>query len=116
MPGGRGDAGADAVAPSYSVTVLPAAAVPVKVGVVMLVRLSEFNTRYPTPPIRGVGSGGALRPVTLTNGTHSLTAKATDVAGNLGSASGALSVTIDGAAPAAPSVPGPAPHIRQGCV
>jgi hypothetical protein len=38
-------------------------------------------------------------------GTHTITAKATDQAGNVGVASGALSVTIDTSAPAAPSTP-----------
>ena len=40
----------------------------------------------------------------LANGSHSLTATATDAAGNTGAASGALSVTIDTAAPAAPTI------------
>src|SRR4029078_6731119 len=40
----------------------------------------------------------------LTNGTHSLTATATDVAGNTGVASSALTVTVDTAAPAAPTI------------
>jgi serralysin len=42
---------------------------------------------------------------TMANGTHSITAKATDVAGNVGAASTALSVTVDTVAPAAPSTP-----------
>ena len=42
-PGRRGDAGADPVVPSNSVTVLPASAVPVKVGVVTLVMLSVLR-------------------------------------------------------------------------
>ena len=42
---------------------------------------------------------------TLANGIHSITAKATDVAGNVSAASAALSVTIDTVAPAAPSAP-----------
>src|SRR6185369_5139481 len=40
----------------------------------------------------------------LTNGAHSLTATATDVAGNTSAASGALSVTIDASAPATPAI------------
>ena len=40
----------------------------------------------------------------LTNGAHSLTATATDVAGNTSGASAALSVTIDTAAPVAPTI------------
>src|SRR5262249_47412188 len=42
---------------------------------------------------------------TLSQGTHSITAKATDLAGNTSVASGALSVSIDTAAPSAPSIP-----------
>ncbi len=40
----------------------------------------------------------------LANGAHSLTATATDVAGNTGVASAALSVTVDTTAPVAPSI------------
>ena len=40
----------------------------------------------------------------LANGTHSLTATATDAAGNTGAASAALSVTVDAAAPGAPAI------------
>ena len=40
----------------------------------------------------------------LTNGAHSLTATASDAAGNTGAASAALSVTIDTTAPVAPSI------------
>ncbi len=40
----------------------------------------------------------------LANGAHSLTATATDAAGNTGTASAALSVTIDTTAPVAPSI------------
>ncbi|KAB8044655.1 Ig-like domain-containing protein, partial [Janthinobacterium aquaticum] len=41
----------------------------------------------------------------LGDGTHSLTVRATDAAGNRSAASAALTVTIDTGAPAAPSVP-----------
>src|SRR6185295_7300334 len=40
----------------------------------------------------------------LTNGAHSLSATATDVAGNTSAASSALSVTIDTVAPAVPTI------------
>ena len=40
----------------------------------------------------------------LSNGVHNLTAKATDVAGNTGVASSALSVTIDTTAPVVPTI------------
>ena len=39
----------------------------------------------------------------LADGTHGITAKATDVAGNVSIASAALAVTIDTKAPAAPT-------------
>ena len=42
---------------------------------------------------------------TLSNGIHSITAKATDVAGNVSAASAALSVTVDAKAPARPQAP-----------
>ena len=40
----------------------------------------------------------------LANGSHSLTATATDAAGNTGAASAALNVTVDTAAPGAPAI------------
>ena len=50
------------------------------------------------------GSGAwSYTTAALANGSHSLTATATDAAGNTGAASAALSVTIDTAAPAAPT-------------
>src|SRR6185312_9989924 len=51
------------------------------------------------------GSGNwSYTTAALANGAHSLTATATDVAGNTSAASGALSVTIDAAAPVVPSI------------
>ncbi len=52
------------------------------------------------------GSGAwTLTPTgTLSNGAHSLTATATDAAGNTGAASTAMSVTVDTAAPVAPTI------------
>ena len=50
------------------------------------------------------GSGNwSYTTAALANGGHSLTATATDVAGNTSAASSVLSVTIDTAAPVAPS-------------
>lgn len=52
------------------------------------------------------GSGNwSITASTLADGVHSLTATSTDTAGNTSAASTALSVTIDTAAPAAPSTP-----------
>ena len=51
------------------------------------------------------GSGAwSYTTAALSNGAHSLTATATDAAGNTGVASSALSVTIDTTAPVAPSI------------
>jgi hypothetical protein len=54
-----------------------------------------------------VATGGTwgITASTLVNGVHSITAKATDVAGNVSAASAALSVTIDTMVPGAPSAP-----------
>ena len=51
------------------------------------------------------GSGAwSYTTAALSNGAHSLTATATDVAGNTGAASSALDVTIDTVAPVAPTI------------
>ena len=51
------------------------------------------------------GSGAwSYTTAALSNGAHSLTATATDAAGNTGVASTALAVTIDTTAPVAPSI------------
>ena len=51
------------------------------------------------------GSGAwSYTTAALTNGAHSLTATATDAAGNTGVASTALAVTIDTTAPVAPTI------------
>src|SRR5206468_3734374 len=63
--------------------------------------------------VDGVGdSTGSASPYSITaspllDGSFSLTAKATDTAGNTSVASGSLSVTIDTSAPAAPATPDP---------
>ena len=52
------------------------------------------------------GTGNwSITSSTLTNGAHTVTARQTDVAGNLGAASAGLVVTIDTVAPAAVSAP-----------
>ena len=51
------------------------------------------------------GSGAwSYTTAALSNGAHSLTATATDAAGNTGAASTALAVTIDTTAPVAPTI------------
>jgi hypothetical protein len=48
-------------------------------------------------------SGAFSLDVTLAAGARSITAKATDVAGNVGAASAVLAITVDGTPPAAPT-------------
>ena len=61
------------------------------------------------------GSGAwSYTAAALANGAHSLTATATDAAGNTGVASAALSVTIDTTAPSAPSITSFSPDTRHG--
>jgi hypothetical protein len=48
-------------------------------------------------------SGAFSLDVTLAAGTRAITAKATDAAGNVSAASAALTITVDGTAPAAPT-------------
>ncbi|UPK40778.1 cadherin domain-containing protein (plasmid) [Bradyrhizobium sp. 186] len=54
----------------------------------------------------GVAVGGTytIATATLSNGTHNITTRATDAAGNTSAASSALSVTIDSVAPNAPAI------------
>ncbi|MGK5077309.1 Ig-like domain-containing protein [Janthinobacterium sp. HLX7-2] len=54
-----------------------------------------------------IATGGvwSITSTTLGDGTHTLTAKATDTAGNSSAASSLLSITIDSSAPAAPPAP-----------
>src|SRR5205807_1377146 len=56
---------------------------------------------------QAVATGGSytITSSTLADGDHTLTATATDPAGNTGAASGSLVVSIDTSAPAAPSAP-----------
>lgn len=47
--------------------------------------------------------GTFSKDITLTQGAHAITAKVTDLAGNVGEASAALNITVDTTAPAAPA-------------
>src|SRR6187399_2615947 len=59
----------------------------------------------PSRSMTGSRCSAAPRPTAaVANGAHSLTATATDVAGNTSAASSALTVTIDAAPPVAPSI------------
>ena len=65
--------------------------------------------RHQRHPVIGTttadGSGNwSVATGTLANGSHGITAKATDLAGNVSVVSGTLSVTIDTVAPAAPVI------------
>ena len=53
----------------------------------------------------GTVDGVATIPLTLSEGSHLLSAESTDVAGNVSAQSAELVVTVDRTAPAAPSVP-----------
>ncbi|WP_143218430.1 Ig-like domain-containing protein, partial [Acidovorax sp. T1m] len=66
-----------------------------------------YDTNGVTVLGTAVATGGvwSITSSTLAQGAHTLTAKATDAAGNVSSASVGLTVTIDTTAPAAPSVP-----------
>ena len=67
------------------------------------VKVYDGATLLAAPPPTAAAPG-AITTAALTNGAHSLTATATDVAGNTSAASTALSVTIDTAAPVVPSI------------
>src|SRR5262249_34320659 len=68
------------------------------------VRLFDGATQIDTGTADASGNW-SITSSTLSQGTHSITAKATDLAGNTSVASGALSVNIDTAGPSAPSIP-----------
>ena len=64
---------------------------------------SMTGRRCSAPHANGSGAW-SYTTAALANGAHSLTATATDAAGNTGAASTALSVTIDTTAPVAPTI------------
>ena len=65
-----------------------------------------YDTDGTTVAGTGVATGGTYTITTsaLRQGSHTLTATATDAAGNQGAASTAFHVTIDTSAPAAPAI------------
>jgi hypothetical protein len=67
------------------------------------VKIYDGATLLGTAAANGAGAW-SFTTAALANGTHSLTAKATDAAGNTGSASSTVTVTVDTAAPVAPSI------------
>ncbi len=67
------------------------------------VKLYDGTTLLNSVTASGTGAW-SYTTAALSNGAHSLTATATDVAGNTGAASTALSVTIDTVAPVAPTI------------
>src|SRR4029077_6844281 len=68
--------------------------------------VTVYDTDGTTVLGTGVGTGGAVTITTsvLGEGTHALTARATDAAGNQGAYAEAFHVTIDTVAPVAPSI------------
>ncbi len=67
------------------------------------VKVYDGATLLGTATANGTGAW-SYTTAALSNGTHSLTATATDAAGNTGAASTAMSVTVDTAAPVAPTI------------
>ena len=67
------------------------------------VRVYDGATLLGTVTANGSGAW-TYTTAALANGSHSLTATATDAAGNIGAASAALNVTVDTAAPGAPAI------------
>ncbi|WP_182422141.1 Ig-like domain-containing protein [Aureimonas sp. ME7] len=65
---------------------------------------TDGATVVATAQVNGIGEWSAANSA-LAEGAHTLTAKATDAAGNTSTASDGLNVTIDTTAPAAPSTP-----------
>src|SRR4029453_17556975 len=65
-----------------------------------------YDTNGTTVLGTGVATGGsyAITTAVLGSGSHTLTAKATDAAGNQGTASTSFHVTIDTSAPSAPAI------------
>ncbi len=73
-----------------------------------LIRLYETHGLTTTQIGTAFATGGGswtITSSTLTDGSYTITATATDLAGNLSAVSGGLSIVIDTAAPAAPSTP-----------
>ena len=68
------------------------------------ITLLDGVTTIGTATANGAGAWSIVSTA-LAQGKHTITAKATDIAGNVGIASAALSVTIDTTAPVAPSAP-----------
>ena len=68
--------------------------------------MTVYDTDGTTVVGTGVATGGAFSITTsvLGEGVHTLTARATDAAGNQGASSAAFHVTIDTSAPGAPSI------------
>src|SRR5690606_20988622 len=69
-------------------------------------RVELFNGQTSLGTTTANASGAFSIDVTLPAGaTHSITARATDAAGNVGASSAALTITVDTEAPAAPTIP-----------
>ena len=69
--------------------------------------ITLYDTNGTTVLGTAVATGGvwSITSSALANGTHTLTAKATDLAGNVSTASAGMSITIDATAPATPPAP-----------
>jgi large repetitive protein len=73
------------------------------------VRVYDGTSTTPIVTVTATSTGtwSATPSTALTNGVHSITAKATDKAGNTSPASSAISITIDTVAPLAPTISSP---------
>jgi hypothetical protein len=67
-----------------------------------------YDGASPAGTATAAGGAWSIATSALTQGAHSMTAKATDAAGNTGAASGALTVTVDTTPPSVSSFTGPA--------
>ena len=75
------------------------------------VRIQEGQVVDTTVTASGTGAWSA--PLTVAEGTHNYTAFATDAAGNVSPASATRTITVDTAAPAAPTITTPSADILQ---
>ncbi len=108
----------DSVAPAAPRVTSPASGSTVKTASPPLLGTAEPNTTVtlfldsattPTATVTASASGSwSHTPSPLAQGTHSVTAKATDAAGNTSAASAPVSFTVDTAAPPVPQVLSPA--------
>ncbi|KAB8141140.1 hypothetical protein F8S13_20255 [Chloroflexia bacterium SDU3-3] len=77
------------------------------------VTVKESSTTLCTATTNGSGVWSCTPSVALSEGSHTITATATDAAGNTSAASGSRSFTVDTSAPSAPSIGSPAAGVSS---